>query len=242
MTSISVVIPVFNDADLLSTCLDALSRQTRRADEIVVVDNASTDASAHVARSAGARVVFEPTRGIPAATSTGFDAARGEILARLDADSIPAEDWLERVEAALAAQPGASAVTGSADFYGGTPAQRWFGGACYLPAYFWAMGMLLGHPPLFGSNYAIRAGAWGVVRESAHLDRRDVHDDLDLSFQFRPGMTVLFDPMLRVAVSARPFAVGTGLLRRVQLGVITVAVNVLRESPLTRRRSRAISV
>lgn len=238
---LSVVIPVYNDAALLSVCLDALARQTRPADEIIVVDNASTDASAQVARAAGARVVVEPTRGIAAATSAGFDAAHGEVFARLDADSIPAADWLERVEAALDAHPAASAVTGTADFYGGNRVQRWFGRTCYLPAYFRAMGMLLGHPPLFGSNYAIRAGAWPVVRQSAHLDRRDVHDDLDLSFQFRPGMTVLFDESLHVAVSARPFADGRSLGRRVALGVVTVAVNVLRESPVSRRRSRALT-
>ncbi|WP_411719642.1 glycosyltransferase family 2 protein [Mycetocola sp.] len=239
MASISVVIPVYNDAAMLRVCLDALARQTRPADEIVVVDNASTDASAHVARMAGARVVFEPTRGIPAATSAGFNAAQGAILARLDADSIPEADWLERVEAAFDAHPEASAVTGTAAFYGGNSFQRWFGGSCYLPAYFGAMGLLLGHPPLFGSNCAIRACAWLLVRESAHLDRHDVHDDLDVSFQFRPGMTVHFDRALRVSVSARPLAIGNGFVHRVRLGVVTVAVNVLRESPVTRRRRRA---
>jgi glycosyltransferase involved in cell wall biosynthesis len=238
---ISVVIPVYNDAVPLQACLNALARQSRPADEVLVVDNASTDASAYVARSAGARVVFEPTRGIPAATSAGFDAADGEVFARLDADSIPPADWLERVEAFFGAHPEASAVTGPAVFYGGNRLQRWFGGACYLPAYFRAMGMLLGHPPLFGSNYAIRAGAWLAVRRSAHRDRRDVHDDLDLSFQFRPGMTVHLDPDLRVAVSVRPFAIGNGFARRVRLGVVTVAVNVRRESPVARRRRRAIS-
>jgi glycosyltransferase involved in cell wall biosynthesis len=241
VASVSVVIPVYNDAHMLQICLDALARQTRLADEIVVVDNACTDASAHVARSAGARVVPEPTRGIPAATSAGFDSAHGDILARLDADSIPAPDWLERMEALLDAHPEASAVTGTAEFYGGNRFQRWFGSSCYLPAYFGAMGMLLGHPPLFGSNYAIRATAWREVRESAHLDRSDVHDDLDLSFQFRPGMTVHFDPALRVLVSARPFILWNGFIRRVRLGVITVALNVLRESPVARRRRRSIS-
>ncbi|MET4639226.1 glycosyltransferase family 2 protein [Mycetocola sp. 2940] len=241
MARLSVIIPVYNDAAELAVCLDALARQTRPADDIIVVDNASTDASAQVAHAAGARVVTEPVRGIAAATSAGFDAAPGAILARLDADSIPAEDWLHQVEASFGAHPEASAVTGTADFYGGNRVQRWFGRSCYLPAYFSAMGMLLGHPPLFGSNYAIRSEAWLVVRETAHLDRLDVHDDLDLSFQFQPGMTVLFEPALHVAVSARPFAGGQAMGRRVMRGVVTVALNVLRESPLSRRRRRALT-
>jgi glycosyltransferase involved in cell wall biosynthesis len=68
MTSISVVIPCRNDAEMLAACLDALAGQTRAADEIVVVDNASTDDSAAVARAAGARVVPEPRVGIARAT------------------------------------------------------------------------------------------------------------------------------------------------------------------------------
>lgn len=238
VTSISVIIPVYNDAELLSVCLDALARQTRVADELIVVDNGSTDASARVARSFGARVVVEPRRGIPAATSAGFDAADGEILARLDADSVPASDWLERLESSLESHPDASAVTGSAEFYGGSAFTRWFGRSCYLAGYFWSMELLLGHPPLFGSNFAIRADAWRVVRESAHRTRADLHDDLDLSFQFRPGMTVHFDPDLTVAVSARPFDNWAGLARRVSWGFGTVTVNVLDESPRKRRAAR----
>lgn len=238
MPRISVVIPVYNDAGPLTTCLDALNRQSRRPDEILVVDNACTDASAQVALSAGARVVAEPRRGIPSATSAGFDAAHGDILARLDADSIPAADWLSRIEKAFALHPEASAVTGTAEFYGGTRFSRWFGASCYLASYFWVMERLLGHPPLFGSNFAIRADAWRLVRESAHRNSTDMHDDLDLSFQFRPGMSVHFEPTLRVAVSARPFASWGALRRRVWWGVRTVAVNVLAESPRRRRATR----
>ena len=233
-----MIIPVYNDAEFLSACLAALRLQTRQPDEVVVVDNGSTDASAHVARSAGVRVVTEPRRGIPAATSAGFDAATGDILARIDADSVPAPDWLERLEDAFAEHPEVSAVTGTAAFYGGTPASRWFGRSCYLASYFWAMERLLGHPPLFGSNYALRADAWRVLRETAHRTRADVHDDLDLSFQFRPDMTVRFDPSLGVAVSARPFQSWSGLARRIAWGVRTVAVNVLEESPARRRAAR----
>ena len=55
MATISVVIPTRNDADMLAVCLAALAGQTRPADEIVVVDNASTDNTAAVCAAAGAR-------------------------------------------------------------------------------------------------------------------------------------------------------------------------------------------
>src|SRR6266436_4982028 len=98
MASISVVIPALNDASMLKVCLAALASQRRAADEIIVVDNGSSDDTAEVARAAGALVLTELRRGIYPATSTGYDAATGDIIARLDADSIPGPDWLERIE------------------------------------------------------------------------------------------------------------------------------------------------
>src|SRR5690606_36645832 len=55
--TVSVVIPVKDDAALLARCLEALARQTRLPDEIIVVDNNSSDDSALVAVAGGARVV-----------------------------------------------------------------------------------------------------------------------------------------------------------------------------------------
>ncbi|MBM3717283.1 MAG: glycosyltransferase family 2 protein, partial [Actinobacteria bacterium] len=92
--TVSVVIPVRDDAEHLRRCLDALTTQTRRADEIVVVDNGSRDDSADVARAAGARVVLCAEPGIPAAAATGYDAARSDLILRLDADSIPEPTWI----------------------------------------------------------------------------------------------------------------------------------------------------
>ena len=102
--TVSVVIPVRDDAVPLAACLEALAAQTRPAEEIVVVDNASSDDSADIARAAGARVVFCGERGIPAAAAAGYDAATGEVILRLDADSLPAPGWIAHMTAALSDQ------------------------------------------------------------------------------------------------------------------------------------------
>ena len=225
MSAISVVIPVFNDAQLLGRCLDALAAQTRPADEIVVVDNGSTDDSAAVARAGGARIVVEPLRGIAPASAAGFDAARGDLLVRLDADSVADAGWLEHIERRFDADGTLDVITGTAEFVDAGAFTAWAGRALYLGWYFWAMGLLLGHPPLFGSNLALRATAWHRMRETVHRDSATVHDDLDLSFQVRPGMVVRFDEGMLMRISARPFDSARSFALRSWRGVATIALN-----------------
>lgn len=98
----SVVIPVRNDAEYLRRCLRALAAQTRRPDEIVVVDNGSADHLPRVLREYDAvRVVREPVPGVARAAAVGYDAAVGDVILRCDADSVPPARWVERHLAAL---------------------------------------------------------------------------------------------------------------------------------------------
>ena len=238
MGTISVVVPSRNDADFLAVCLDALARQTRPADEIIVVDSNSTDATSDVGRAAGAKVIGESMDGIWPATAAGFDAASGDLLARLDADSVPAPDWLEQVEQRMSRPDHPTVVTGMGVFYGGTAAKRWIARHIYIGGYFAVIGALLGHPPIFGSNYAIRHDAWLVLRDVVHRDRADVHDDLDLSWWMQPGMTVVHDLALVVGVSARPFDSLAALGRRIRMAVRTLSVEWRAWPPRQRRAAR----
>ena len=70
---------------------------------------------------------------------------------------------------------------------------------------FRAVGLLMGHTPLFGSNFALRADVWARLSASVIRENARVHDDFDISYHLRPDMTVTYDPLLQVGVSARPF-------------------------------------
>ncbi len=226
MSTVSVVVPSLNDALMLRQCLAALAVQTRAPDEVIVVDNGSVDDTAEVARAAGARVVTEPVRGVLRATAAGFDAAAGDIIARLDTDSVPAPDWVARVEGRFDDDPTLTVLTGTGAFYGRGPGWRFVGRYLYLGGYFWLMRLLTGHTPVFGSNFALRREAWLAIRDRVHRDDPRAHDDLHISFALEPDMAVEFDRGLRVRVSARPFADFAGFRRRAAWGFHGIAVGL----------------
>jgi glycosyltransferase involved in cell wall biosynthesis len=80
---ISVVIPCHNEEAGIAA---VLAQMPAIVDEVVVVDNASSDRTAEVARGAGARVVFEGRKGYGRAYKTGFAAARGDVIVTMDGD------------------------------------------------------------------------------------------------------------------------------------------------------------
>ena len=92
---LSILIPAWNEADCLQETIERVGDALRanEADglewEIIVCDNASTDDTPQIARRAGARVTFEPERGIARARNAGARVARGEWLLFIDADSYP---------------------------------------------------------------------------------------------------------------------------------------------------------
>lgn len=104
---ISVVIPAFNEERLLGESLRqvraAMTAFTRRGwqAELIVCDNNSTDRTAEVARAAGATVVFEPINQIGRARNRGAEAATGEWLIFIDADTHPNAELFDDVAAQI---------------------------------------------------------------------------------------------------------------------------------------------
>ena len=104
---ISVVVPAYNEAKLIGRALASIRQAAtafeRRAwrVEIVVCDNNSTDATAQMARAAGATVVFEPVNQISRARNRGAAAATGDWLIFIDADSYPAPALFDAVAGAI---------------------------------------------------------------------------------------------------------------------------------------------
>lgn len=102
--TLSFVIPAHDEAPLVGACLDAIQAAAgARAHEAIVVDDASTDATAAIAQAHGARVLHVAHRQIAATRNAGAAAARGDVLVFVDADTRITRGLLDAALAALAA-------------------------------------------------------------------------------------------------------------------------------------------
>jgi GT2 family glycosyltransferase len=97
--AVSVIVPVYNGSKTLPACLQALTRQTLPPDEIIVVDDGSTDDTADIAARFEMTVVRQENAGPAAARNCGAQIAQGHILLFTDADCRPTPDWVERMVA-----------------------------------------------------------------------------------------------------------------------------------------------
>ncbi|MBI4541227.1 MAG: glycosyltransferase family 2 protein [Gemmatimonadetes bacterium] len=105
---VSVVIPTWNGAPMLTHALDSLARQTWSDFEIIVVDNGSSDGTAElVARQYPhvGLVHFRENRGFAAAVNAGIRESRGEIVVLMNNDTEADARWLEALARALEAHP-----------------------------------------------------------------------------------------------------------------------------------------
>jgi glycosyltransferase involved in cell wall biosynthesis len=105
--AISCVIPVFNGEAFLAEALDSVFAQTLAPDEVIVVDDGSTDGTQAVLRRYGDRVryVHQQNKGPAAARNRGIGMARGDLFAFLDADDLWLPEKLVRQIACFAERP-----------------------------------------------------------------------------------------------------------------------------------------
>lgn len=119
---ISFVIPAYNEEAGIVECLTALkveiARQPGIETEIIVANNASTDATRERALSVlGTKVIDEARKGVVFARQAGFEASTGELIANIDADTRVPEGWLTTVIAEFSADPALIALSGPHVFY-----------------------------------------------------------------------------------------------------------------------------
>jgi succinoglycan biosynthesis protein ExoA len=119
---VSVIIPMRNEAAHIAACIDSVLAQDYPAGrlEVIVVDGDSNDGSAAVLRRYGARVrvLRNPARIVPTAMNIGIAAAQGQVIARIDAHTVVAPDYI-RVGVETLQRTGADNVGGPMHAVGG---------------------------------------------------------------------------------------------------------------------------
>lgn len=90
-----MVIPARNEEEYIVGCLGALKQQTLQPNEIIVVDNGSTDQTCERVMGMEVKLINCPTPGVALARQAGLEAATGDWVATTDADSRPDAGWLE---------------------------------------------------------------------------------------------------------------------------------------------------
>ena len=132
---VAIIVPAFNEEKLLPASLRsiraAMTAFERRSweTELIVCDNNSTDRTAELAASGGAKVVFEPINQIARARNSGARAATGDWLVFVDADSQPSEGLMagvaEQIESGRCLAGGSTVALDQPHFFAGLVTHGW---------------------------------------------------------------------------------------------------------------------
>ena len=118
MTSVSIIVPVYNAERWIGRTLESALAQTFKDTEVIVVDDGSQDGSAEVVRRYPVQYIRQENAGQAAALNAGLAVAQGEFIAFLDSDDLWKPEKLTACVAALRARPDAVLVYTNGDAIG----------------------------------------------------------------------------------------------------------------------------
>lgn len=214
---ISIVIPVYNEVEHLGACLAAIDAQSLRPHEVIVVDNNSSDGTVAVAEQFPfVTILSEKRQGVVHARTSGFNAASGDIIARIDADTLLTPEWAAQVSAIMADKQ-VAATSGAPHYYDFA-----------LPEvadridHYWRQRLadrLADNNFLYGANMAVRRSAWLAVRDRL-CAQAGMHEDFDLALHLQAmGELVTYESGLLAGISSR--RIDSGFLSYIRYTLIS---------------------
>lgn len=209
---ISVVIPALNEEKYIGKTLEALVSQSHRgfAVEIIVVDNQSTDGTVEVVKKfKDIRLIIVPKRTPAYARQMGIEKANGEIVACLDADTVPDKNWLITIFSFFNNNPNLVGLTGTVSPLDGP----WYAKFAmkYVSTGFYLLNFVLGKTIFQGQNFAVRKtafrkiGGFNVLLHSA--------EDADLGNRLSRAGKVQFCKQMTVYTSMRRIKGNENIIR-----------------------------
>jgi glycosyltransferase involved in cell wall biosynthesis len=215
---VSIVIPAYNEEKYLPKTLESLRDQAHPDFdyEIIVVDARSTDKTVEVAKKYGVRVL-ETEKKTPAfARQKGVEAARGEIIVCIDADTLAPKDYLINVVSEFKKDPRLVGLTGVIEGYGGKPWDRLaYKLACNL---FVKSSFLLDKPGFQGQSFAFKKSAF--LKIGGFKTELYTGEDFDLGYRMAKIGEVRFLPQVVGISSVRRMKKGN-LIKSISRGLFS---------------------
>jgi len=192
MEKVSLYMPCYNADKFIDECLKGVKRQTYPIDEIIVVDDGSTDDTAARASRYGVRIIcHDENKGLAAARNTGVENAKNEFVASLDADCVPSPDWLWRLMENFTGEKTAGVGGRLVERHVSSLTDRWR--AVYMRQHWgdsWndTPSFLFGSNNVFKRSALLKAGGYNVMYRSNA-------EDWDMSRRLKEkGYKLIYEP------------------------------------------------
>ncbi len=207
-TTLSVVVPCYNEEDSIAACLDALVSQKDAIYELIVVDNNSTDASRAIIETYCKNHPFitlltEKRQGLHFTRNRGLDAATGAIFCRIDADTIVGPGWANAFKDYYAQLPDSTigAASGSTWYYD-LPFKKLT--SLVSEAIVFGSNRKAGnHYSLYGPNMSFRREVWKKIRTEVCMTG-GIMEDMDVGYHVsQAGYLVGYVPAAKAGISGR---------------------------------------
>jgi len=200
---ISVIVPVYNEEKYIFRLLEGFVNQKEKPEEIIIIDNNCTDKTIKIVQTfkkkLPLKIVKERKQGIIFARNKGFNEARGDILARCDADTVVPPNWIAKIKDNFSNKR-IAALTGPAYFYD-LPLKLLVAVKIYLKIFYHLQNK---KNILIGPNLALTKKAWCLIKDNVCLNDKKVHEDIDLAIHLnKKKLKIFVDDRLTVGISAR---------------------------------------
>ncbi len=232
--TISLIIPAYNEEKYIGECLKyVIKNSNNKFLEIIVVDNASTDKTAEIAKSfPGVKVIYEPQKGLTRARQCGYKNAEGEILAFIDADTHMPPKMYDNIAEEFMENSNLASISGPCVYYDFSKFHNFFVKIVYwyimaMPAY-WMIGYMVS-----GFNFAIRKD---VLDKMGGFDTsiEFYGEDTDIARRANIYGKVKFKPNFVMHLSGRRMA-NQGFFKTAFIYIINFASEIFFTKPMTKK-------
>ena len=195
---ISLVIPTYNEERYIKKCLESIERQIQKPDEVIIVNNNSTDRTVEIAKKFNVKIINEKQQGISFARNRGFNETKYDIIARCDADCILPKNWVRHIKLSFENEQ-VDALLGPLYYYDlKIPTKKLFIALVNF------LKVFLGHYPIIGPNFAITKKIWNKIKGDVCNDDKIGHEDIDLSIHInKAGGKIKYDQKFINTLSSR---------------------------------------